>query len=235
MDELRRTPTREQKTCGVPSRTHGGKDATQPATKKDQYAARHNPFVYFHSLVKSGLCASHVVRLGLLENDLSSIATTPHFAFIAPDLCNDGHDKACRGKDSAGSRKGGLISVDHLLKTYVPLIKASPAYQQDGVIVLISDESKGSDTTSCWHEQPGPNQHKPGVKGPGGGRVGSLVIGKCVPRGTKDPTRYNHYSLLRSLENLYGISHGGTDGAGHLGFAAAEGLRPFGSDLFSTC
>jgi hypothetical protein len=56
-----------------------------------------------------------------------------------------------------------------------------------------------------------------------------------VQRGTKDPARYNHYSLLRSLEDLYGIATGGTDGSGHLGFAAAAGLRPFGADLFSSC
>jgi hypothetical protein len=50
-----------------------------------------------------------------------------------------------------------------------------------------------------------------------------------------DADRYNHYSLLRSLENLYGITKGGTDHKGHIGYAAASGLRAFGSDLFSKC
>ncbi|MDQ1686717.1 MAG: hypothetical protein QOC82_3454 [Frankiaceae bacterium] len=235
MEQMGRTPSREQQTCGVPSLNRDGKDATQAATRHDQYAARHNPFVYFHSLLNSGRCASHVVRLGQLHTDLNSVGTTPQFAFITPDLCNDGHDKPCKGTDTAGSRKGGLVSVDHFLRLYVPLIKASPAYQQDGLIIIISDESNRSDTRSCCHEQQGPNQAKPGRIGPGGGKVGSLVIGKCVQRGTKDPARYNHYSLLRSLEDLYGIATGGTDGSGHLGFAAAAGLRPFGTDLFSSC
>jgi hypothetical protein len=47
--------------------------------------------------------------------------------------------------------------------------------------------------------------------------------------------RYNHYSLLRSLENLYGIRDGGSDGHGHLGYAGQHGLRPFGHDVFAHC
>jgi len=61
------------------------------------------------------------------------------------------------------------------------------------------------------------------------------MIGKCVAPGTTDARHYNHYSLLRSLENLFGIRTGGTDGKGHLGYAAAKRLRPFGHDVFDRC
>ena len=44
---------------------------------------------------------------------------------------------------------------------------------------------------------------------------------------------YNHYSALRSYEDLLGLTKGGTDGEGHLGFAAAKGLLPFGKDVFN--
>ena len=44
---------------------------------------------------------------------------------------------------------------------------------------------------------------------------------------------YNHYSALRSYEDLLGLTRGGTDGKGHLGFAAAPGLVPFGPDVFN--
>jgi hypothetical protein len=43
---------------------------------------------------------------------------------------------------------------------------------------------------------------------------------------------YNHYSALRSYEDLLGLE-GGDDGYGHLGFAAAPGLLPFGKDVFN--
>jgi hypothetical protein len=235
MDQMGRMPSREQKRCGIPSVNRAGLDQTQTATKKDQYAARHNPFVYFHSLIDSGRCKRHVVPLGRLHHSLRHIRTTPRFVFITPDLCDDGHDSPCAGKDVSGSNAGGLASVDHFLKKYIPMIKASPAYRKNGLIIITSDESETSDTASCCGEQPGPSDPMPGISGPGGGRIGALLIGHCVRHGRRDPRPYNHYSLLRSLENLYGIRTGGTDGHGHLGYAAATGLRPFGSELFSAC
>jgi hypothetical protein len=234
MDQMGNTPSREQRRCGVPTLTNGHDD-TQSATAADQYAARHNPFVYFHSLVDSGRCHRHVVRLPRLRTALHRIRTTPRFAFITPDLCNDGHDKPCAGKDARGSHAGGLVSVDHFLRTWIPRIRHSPAYQKNGLIIITSDESATSDSASCCNEQPGPNDPLPGIGGPGGGRVGTLVLGHCVRHGSRDPVPYNHYSLLRSLEKLYGIKRGGSDGHGHLGYAGQDGLRPFGHDLYARC
>ena len=51
----------------------------------------------------------------------------------------------------------------------------------------------------------------------------------------QDATPYNHYSLLRTVEDLFGITAGGSDGKGHLGFAGASDLSAFGPDVFSTC
>ncbi|HEX3706775.1 MAG TPA: alkaline phosphatase family protein [Mycobacteriales bacterium] len=235
MDEMGNNPAREQSRCGVPHTSPLGQDDTQKATAGDQYAARHNPFVYFHSLIDSGLCRKHVVPLSKLKAALKHVGTTPRFAFITPDLCNDGHDTGCAGPDAKGKRTGGLASVDDFLSTWIPRIEHSPAYQNGGLIIITSDESETQDSTSCCGEKPGPTDPLPGVSGPGGGKVGTLVIGRCVARGRRDATHYNHYSLLRSLENIFGITKGGTDGHGHLGYAAATGLKPFGSDLFSRC
>ena len=44
---------------------------------------------------------------------------------------------------------------------------------------------------------------------------------------------YDHYSALRSYEDILGITRGGDDGFGHLGYAATAGARPFGKDVFS--
>lgn len=235
MDNMGNVPSREQSRCGVPHTDALGRDDTQTATAKDQYAARHNPFVYFHSLIDSGLCRKHVVPLTALAANLRREATTPRFAFITPDLCDDGHDTGCAGPDAKGQRAGGLASVDNFLSVWVPRIERSAAYRHGGLIVITSDESATSDATSCCGERAGPTDPMPGISGPGGGRVGTLVIGRCVARGRRDATPYNHYSLLRSLEDLFGVRTGGTDGRGHLGFAAAAGLRPFGRDLFARC
>ena len=97
------TPTREAATCGHPA--VGSADGTQKATAKDNYAARHDPFVYFHSIIDSPVCNQRVVPLTALPHDLASEADTPAFSFITPSLCEDGHDAPC-----ADGRPGGLVS-----------------------------------------------------------------------------------------------------------------------------
>ena len=69
---------------------------------------------------------------------------------------------------------------------------------------------------------------------PGGGQIGALLLNaKYIAPGSTDTTgSYNHYSALRSYEDLLGLTTGGADGEGHLGFAAAKGLVPFGTDVF---
>ena len=68
---------------------------------------------------------------------------------------------------------------------------------------------------------------------PGGGITGSVLISRYVTPGTISDQPYNHYSWLRSMEDLFGITKGGTDGHGHLGFAGTAGLRPFGPDVYN--
>ncbi|MBV9292521.1 MAG: hypothetical protein JO222_08720, partial [Frankiales bacterium] len=190
---------------------------------------------YFHSLIDSKACSRNVVPLTSLRHDLRRTSRTANFTFITPNLCDDGHDAPCKGKDAKGSSAGGLTSVDHFLSVWVPRIEASPAFRKNGLLFITTDEASTSDSSSCCGEQGGPTDPQPGIHGLGGGRVGAIVIGKCVARGKKDSHAYNHYSLLRSLEDIFGVRTGGSDGHGHLGYAGASGLRSFGADLFSRC
>jgi len=50
-----------------------------------------------------------------------------------------------------------------------------------------------------------------------------VFISRFIKPGSISDQPYNHYSWLRSMEDLFGIDHGGTDGRGHLGYAAANG------------
>jgi hypothetical protein len=219
MEDMGNNPAREPATCAHPA--IGSVDGTQGATPTDQYATRHNPFVYFHSIIDdAAACNAHVVPMTGLANDLKSVATTPNLTYITPNLCDDGHDAPC-----ADGRPGGLASIDAFLRTIVPQITASPAYQQDGVLIITFDESDGGDSTACCNEQPGPNVAQAGQSGPGGGRVGAVVLSKFVTPGTVSNTPYNHYSLLRSMEDIFGLTH--------LGYAARSDLVPFGADVFT--
>ena len=200
----------------------GAVDDTQKAKVGDQYATRHNPFMYFHSVIDSPSCADHVVDLSALPTDLGSASTTPNLSYITPNLCDDGHDAPC-----VDGRAGGLAAADEWLKTWVPRITSSPAFKQDGMLVITFDESDGpqSDATACCGEGPGPNAALPGITGMGGGKVGALVISPFVKPGTVSSTSYNHYSLLASVEDLFGLPY--------LGYAGASGLNRFGLDVYN--
>lgn len=212
-------PSRESATCGHPP--IGGADDTQLATPTDQYATRHDPFVYFESIIgEQAYCDRHVVGLSALSHDLARPATTPNFSFITPDLCSDGHDATC-----ANPRlPGGYAGIDAFLKTWVPRITGSPAFRNNGLLVITFDES-ADDSSACCAEPTGPNTTLPGGNGPGGGRIGAVLISPFIKPHTTTPVAYNHYSLLRTIEDLFGLPH--------LGEAAQSGLASFGRDVFS--
>jgi hypothetical protein len=70
---------------------------------------------------------------------------------------------------------------------------------------------------------------------PGGGDTGSVLISPFIKPGTTSTRYYNHYSWLRTIEDLFAVgytSHG-LDGLGHIGYAAQPGLAPFGRDVFN--
>ena len=69
----------------------------------------------------------------------------------------------------------------------------------------------------------------------GGGDTGSVLISRFIKPGSTDGTYYNHYSWLRSMEDLFDVASTspGLDGQGHIGFAAQKGLKSFGSDVFN--
>jgi hypothetical protein len=214
-------PSREAAECGHPSVDTN--DNTQSATATDQYAARHNPFVYFHSIIDdTTLCDSHVVNLSLLPQDLANAAGTPNYVFITPDLCSDGHDATCKDP----SRPGGFAGIDQFLQEWVPKITGSPAFRrQNGLLAIVFDEAATSDTSSCCGEIAGPNSPEPGVMGPGGGDTGAVLLSPCIKPGTVTKEPYNHYTLLRSIEDVFGLPH--------LGYAGLSGERSVGSDVFN--
>ena len=139
MEDMGNNPRRESATCGHPP--IGAADNTQLAEPGDQYATRHNPFVYFHAIIHTPDCARNVVNLSALAADLRSIETTPNYVFITPNLCNDGHDGG-DGAHCVDGAPGGMVSADRFLHELVPQILAAPAFQRDGLLIITFDESE---------------------------------------------------------------------------------------------
>jgi hypothetical protein len=216
------TPSREPSVCAHPGINQ--QDGTQTATAADQYATRHNPFVYFHSIIDdTALCDSHVVNLDLLPQDLASDESTPNYVFITPDLCSDGHDATCADPN----RPGGFAGIDQFLQQWVPKVTGSPAFRhENGLLAIVFDEGANTnDSSSCCGEIPGPNSPEPGINGPGGGDTGAVLLSPCIKPGTVSKQAYNHYTLLRSVEDLFGLAH--------LGYAQLPGEQSLGSDVFN--
>jgi hypothetical protein len=230
-------PARESAACGHPALN--APDETQKAQPGDGYATRHDPFVYFHSVIDDqAYCNEHVVALGTpdgtmppgalrhetgLASDLGTVLHTPRFSFITPNLCEDGHDYPCVNQEGGAS---ALADIDRFLETWVPKITSSPAFQRNGLLEIVFDESEGpqSDSTACCEEQPGPGSPLPGITGPGGGLVGAVLLSPFIKPGTVSTTPYNHYSSLASWESLLGL--------GRLADAATVPAT-FGADVFT--
>src|SRR5581483_1135576 len=150
-EDMGADPSRESSVCAHPALNSS--DNTQTATVTDQYATRHNPFVYFHSIIDdTELCDTHVLNLDQLPQALTAYSATPNYVFITPDLCDDGHDAPC-----ADGQPGGLAQADKFLQTWVPQITGSPAFRQDGLLIITFDEAATHDARSCCGEIPGPN------------------------------------------------------------------------------
>jgi len=215
------TATRQGPACGHTE--VGTADPTEGAEAADQYAARHEGFMYFESVIgNQAYCDAHVLSFQPLLSDLSKASTTPDFSWLSPNLCNDGHDAPCANGDP-----GGLTQVNAFLQIWIPEIMHSPAYK-NGLIFITFDE--GTDSTACCGETLGksashPNTAKPGMDGPGGGRVGAVLLSPFIKPGTVSTVSYNHYSMLRSIEDLFGLSH--------LGDASMPQVKSFGPDVYT--
>jgi hypothetical protein len=155
------------------------------------YAPRHNPAVYDTDLSN---CAANDVPLGTtsssaLLKDFASSSGAPAFAFVTPNLCNDMHG-------AGGCPSNSIQTGDNWLKLWLPKIASTAAYKAGHTAILLT-----------WDEG------EPGTSGEGcatntsdqGCRVVTIVIAPSVAHGKKVATLFNHYSLLKTAEDLLGL------------------------------
>ncbi|HEY2201640.1 MAG TPA: alkaline phosphatase family protein, partial [Solirubrobacteraceae bacterium] len=176
-------------------------------------------------------CAANDVGLGRLSTDLKNPKKTPTFSYIVPSLCDDGSPTPC-----ASGKTAGVASADAFLKKVVPEIEASQAYKNGGLLAVTVDQAPATgveaDSSSCCGQPrfpslpaaaplPGGGQLPPS----GSGQVGALLLSPFVKAGSVNQNPYNHFSLLRTIEDLFGLKH--------LGYAGATGVGSFNSEVFS--
>jgi hypothetical protein len=200
----------------------GGADVSAEA---GPYATFRDPFVYFEAVVSSPSCASDVVGLSALKGDLASASSTPTLSYIVPDRCHDAGPTPCSPGATAGP-----ADADGLLESVVPRIMASKAYKDGGLLVITTDEAPSSgefaDSSSCCGQPPS-YADLPIVegKGHGGGSVGALLLSPFVPAAKTSAEPYNHFSLLRTIEDIFKLKH--------LGYAGLSSVKALSPSLFT--
>ncbi len=168
------------------------------------YAQKHSGFLNFASVQNDPDRAKHIVGFDQFEADLAADAL-PSFALIVPNQCNEMH-----GLHGAGTpadcdilQTGPLIRRgDAEIGDLVTRLQATAAWKSKDnmAIILTFDEgSQGSRLGCCAVTPDAPSNF-------GGGHIPTLVITNHGPRGAADPTPYNHYSLLRTMEDAFGIT-----------------------------
>jgi phosphatidylinositol-3-phosphatase len=182
-------------------RANGPYTFEYPGTGAALYASKHNPFLNF---VGTQDAVANMVPDTQLGTDLENGAL-PNFSLVVPDQCHDMHGTlGCivtpHGRSAVGKRSIGLVSagdtyVGHIVKE----VMASRQWQQGrNAIVITWDEDDYSDE----------GRQGSGCCGfdPGGGHVAAVVItNKTWHYPVRAATPYNHYSLLRSLEDAFGL------------------------------
>jgi hypothetical protein len=193
------------------------------------YQTWRNPFVYFQGITASSACAANDVGLSALKGNLASEAKTANFSYIAPGPCVDGSPTAC-----APGKAAGMTAADGFLKTVIPEILASPAYKKNGLLAITVDAAPSSgewaDTSSCCGQPTFPNLPSPTgaakLAPPGGGQVGMLLLSPFIKKGgALVQSTYNHFSLLATVEQLFGLSK--------LGYAGLSEVKALSPSLFS--
>ncbi len=211
--------------CGHPAL--GTADPTSaPAPPAGQtYATYRNPFVYFSSLTGAPACEADDVGINQLSADLATPSRTPSFAYIVPDLCHDASPTPC-----APGAPDGLPAAEGFLKQVVGEILGSKANKESGLLAITVDQAPSSgefaDSSSCCGQPQFPNlpASTSGLGPEGGGQVGALLLSPFIKSGVSQEP-YNHFSLLRTIEDLFGLTH--------LGYAGRSKVSSFEPSIFS--
>jgi phospholipase C len=167
------------------------------------YKIGHNPPL-FYTDIASG-CPRHDVGVpnlgsasGAFYNDLRN-QTLPSFSWISPNTENDGDSTCTSGVQCA------LTRADTWLSNFIPIVTASRDYQAGDTLVLITyDEGAGKDATQgedCTNATADLNGTQPSCHLP------FFVVYPYVRAGATDRTFFDHYSVTRTIEDLFGLRH----------------------------
>ncbi|MGH7436630.1 MAG: alkaline phosphatase family protein, partial [Polyangiaceae bacterium] len=156
-------------------------------TSNGEYATKHNPAAYYSALAS---CSANDVPIAALICNASTTNTkcgSPNNAFTQ-DLANDTLAQFVFLTPNLlnDMHDGTITQADNWLSTYLPLVFASKAYLRGDVAVQL-----------LWDEQATSSFNGP---------TPNVFISPYITAGTMSSTPMNHFAVLRSWENAFGIT-----------------------------
>jgi len=178
------------------------------------YASKHNGFANYRSVQDDPKRAEKIVGFDQLDRDIAADAL-PNFAHIVPNQCEDMHgidrgegvDEECEH----GNQPGLIGRADRAVGKIIDKIMATPMWKGAGNAAIVITFDEGGHTNRTNHAEGCCGASPDNPSNFGGGWIPTVVITNHGPRGVKDATPYNHYSLLRTVEDAFGIA----ERAGH--------------------
>jgi hypothetical protein len=164
-------------------------------SNKYSYAAKHNPPVFFtttnggNNATPTNPQAQNYAPLQQLQTDLAN-NTVASYNWITPNLYNDMHSPLPTGFTYNGTHLTGdaaqIAQGDNFLSKVIPMIQASQAYKDDGVIIIWWDETEGGDEPSHT--------------------IGEIVISPDAKGNAyTNHIRYTHSSDLLTMQKIFNV------------------------------
>ncbi|OUL18052.1 alkaline phosphatase family protein [Nostoc sp. 106C] len=180
--------------------TPGSKAVFAPNKIRALYASKHNGFMNFKKVQDDPNLPSKIVGFDQLAKDLQS-GNVPNYSHIIFNQCHEMH-----GLQECPNLQQLIKTGDTTIGKVVQQITTSKFWNSSGnnAIVITWDENSNplvkKGTQGCCGFDPKSNANF------GGGHIATVVITNHGPRSVVDKTPYNHYSLLRTTEDAFGIS-----------------------------
>ncbi|MFL9820463.1 alkaline phosphatase family protein [Tolypothrix campylonemoides VB511288_2] len=186
-----------------------------PSLNRVLYASKHNGFMNFKKVQDDPNLSSKIVGLDQLTTDLKS-GKVPNYSHIIFNQCHEMH-----GLQECSNLKQLIQTGDATIGQFVNKITSSKLWAASGnnAIIITWDEDSNprdkAEIQGCCGFDPRSKANF------GGGHIATIVITNHGSRGVADNTPYNHYSLLRTTEDAFGIYE-------YLNFAGdtAKGVKP---------
>ncbi|HEY1351710.1 MAG TPA: alkaline phosphatase family protein [Ktedonobacteraceae bacterium] len=170
-----------------------GGNTDKLATTAGDYARKHDPFVSYADIQQNPARMARIVDYRQFASDLQA-NRVPDFAWISPDLCHDMHGRTAQQPGDPCADPHQLVRLgDAFVQTTVDEILRSRAWGGNSLIFLTWDESEANDSSGCCAAEQG------------GGHILTLVISHRAQAPRTSSTPYNHYALLATIEQGWGL------------------------------